>query len=315
MLTFGKGNSSGFSMALVLRYAPHKLRFKFKAGTSRGVLTEKMTWLLNIHEAHHPEVFGLGECGPLVGLSIDDHQDYVPYLDRLAHDIKDEQLPTSESEVYELVHRVIPIELPALRFGLETGLLDLINDGQRVIFKNRLVASGDQLPVNGLIWMGDLVWMKEQINEKLEAGYSCIKLKIGALDFEDECKLIEGIRSEYGSDKITLRVDANGAFRTNEALAKLKRLGEYDLHSIEQPIMPSQPEAMQMVCKHSKVPVALDEELIGVHDRQQSPEQSIQPRRTECSRQQHPERDLQSRRPCCLDRRQCRQRWEAARAA
>ncbi|MEM8894375.1 MAG: o-succinylbenzoate synthase [Bacteroidota bacterium] len=252
-------------MALVLNHATHNLKFKFKAGTSRGVLTEKQTWIITLHESHHPEVFGLGECGPLVGLSVDDHEDYAPFIDKVAQRIKREELPKSEDEVYALAGAIVPSELPALRFGLETALLDLLNEGQRMIFKNRLVASGDKLPINGLIWMGDISWMKEQIAEKLEAGYDCIKLKIGALDFEDECELIEQIRREYSADKITLRVDANGAFKTNEALARLKRLGEYDLHSIEQPIMPHQPEAMQMVCKHSKVPVALDEELIGVN--------------------------------------------------
>ncbi len=259
-------------MALVLRYKAHTLKFKFKAGTSRGVLTEKKTWLLNVHESHHPEVYGLGECGPLEGLSIDDHPEYEPFIERVAQGLRQEAMPGSEGEVYSLVKQVVPKELPALRFGLESALLDLLNEGQRMIFKNRLVASGDRLPINGLIWMGDIEWMRDQIAEKLEAGYSCIKLKIGALDFEKECELIEGIRKRYSADQITLRVDANGAFRTNEALAKLKRLGEYDLHSIEQPIMPHQPEAMQMVCKHSKVPVALDEELIGVHGEEEKRE-------------------------------------------
>lgn len=252
-------------MALVLRHKQHVLRFKFKAGTSRGELTEKRTWILNVHESHHPEVFGLGECGPLAGLSIDDHEEYDHYIDRIAQDLKKQDMPTSEEEVYDLARRMVPKELPALRFGLETALLDLLNEGQRMIFKNGLVASGDRLPINGLIWMGEESWMKNQIDEKLAAGYSCIKLKIGAIDFEKECGLLEAIRKNYSADQVTLRVDANGAFQTNEALAKLKQLAQYDLHSIEQPIMPHQPEAMQMICKHSKVPIALDEELIGVH--------------------------------------------------
>lgn len=252
-------------MALVLRHKRHVLKFKFKAGTSRGELTEKVTWILNVHESHHPEVFGLGECGPLAALSIDDHEEYNYYIDRIAHDLKGQDMPSSEGEVYKLVSKLVPKELPAMRFGLETALLDLLNEGQRMIFKNRLVASGDRLPINGLIWMGDEAWMKDQIEEKLASGYTCIKLKIGAIDFDKECGLLEAIRKNYSADQITLRVDANGAFQTNEALAKLKRLAEYELHSIEQPIMPHQPEAMQMVCKHSKVPIALDEELIGVH--------------------------------------------------
>ncbi|MEQ9302254.1 MAG: o-succinylbenzoate synthase [Cyclobacteriaceae bacterium] len=252
-------------MALVLRHKQHVLKFKFKAGTSRGELTEKRTWILKVHESHHPEVYGLGECGPLAGLSIDDHEEYDHFIDRIAPDLKKQEMPSTEEEVHDLVRRMVPKELPALRFGLETALLDLLNEGQRMIFKNRLVASGDKLPINGLIWMGDEAWMKDQIEEKLTAGYSCIKLKIGAIDFDTECKLLEAIRKDYSADQITLRVDANGAFQTNDALAKLKRLAEYELHSIEQPIMPHQPEAMQMICKHSKVPIALDEELIGVH--------------------------------------------------
>jgi o-succinylbenzoate synthase len=265
MLTFGEGKTRRSTMALVLRHKQHMLKFKFKAGTSRGELTEKRTWILNVHESHHPEVFGLGECGPLAGLSIDDHEEYNYYIDRIALDLKKQDMPASEEAVYELAQKMVPKELPALRFGLETALLDLLNEGQRMIFKNRLVASGDRLPINGLIWMGDEAWMKDQIDEKLSSGYSCIKLKIGAIDFDKECGLLEAIRKDYTADQITLRVDANGAFQTNEALAKLKRLAEYELHSIEQPIMPHQPEAMQMICKHSKVPIALDEELIGVH--------------------------------------------------
>lgn len=252
-------------MALVLRHKQHVLKFKFKAGTSRGALTEKKTWILNVHESHHPEVYGLGECGPLKALSIDDHDEYEYFIDRIAVDLKHEPMPAAEEEIYELARRMVPKELPALRFGLESALLDLLNEGQRMVFKNGLVASGDRLPINGLIWMGDEAWMKDQIYEKLATGYTCIKMKIGAIDFDKECALLASIRKQYTADQITLRVDANGAFQTNEALAKLKRLADYDLHSIEQPIMPHQPEAMQMICKHSKVPIALDEELIGVY--------------------------------------------------
>lgn len=252
-------------MALVLRYYKHTLKFKFDAGTSRGVLREKDSWFVKVFEQNHPDVYGVGECGPLPGLSIDTFELIEGELGRIALAIASMPLPASNAEALHQAELLTSWQFPAVRFALETALLDLINEGQGVIIKNRFVASGDPLPINGLIWMGDAGWMREQVARKIEEGYACIKLKVGAIDFEQELDLLAEIRKSFNADKITLRVDANGAFATNEVLFKLQRLAEYDLHSIEQPIMPRQMEAMQLICSKSKVPVALDEELIGVN--------------------------------------------------
>lgn len=159
----------------------------------------------------------------------------------------------------------VPARMPSLRFGLEMALLDWVRGGRQVLFETPFVQGIQPIPINGLIWMGSYDFMKKQVDEKLEQGFSCIKLKVGAIDFQQELRLLEYIRSQ--SSQVTLRVDANGAFPVNEALARLKDLERFHLHSIEQPIMPRQPEAMQLLCNRSKVPIALDEELIGVTGR------------------------------------------------
>ncbi len=253
-------------MALQLQHTVHTLKFTFKAGTSRGIMTENPNYIIKLFEPGHPEIYGLGECGPLPGLSVDDQVAYDEELPKLAQVLKHTKLPEKEAEVYSWVQQYIDASMPALRFAMETAMIDLLHGGQFILFKNRLIASGDGIPINGLIWMGDSEWMLGQIEEKLAAGFTCLKMKIGAIDFEEECRILESIRKRFSSDQITLRVDANGAFPTNEALMKLKILSQFDLHSIEQPIMPRQPEAMHLLASKSKVPVALDEELIGVDD-------------------------------------------------
>jgi L-alanine-DL-glutamate epimerase-like enolase superfamily enzyme len=106
--------------------------------------------------------------------------------------------------------------------------------------------------------------MKQQIQEKLAQGFRCIKVKIGAIDFEKELSLLKFIRNHFDAQTIEIRVDANGAFSSNKALDKLNRLAAYQLHSIEQPIAQHPIEAMTELCKTSPIPIALDEELIGV---------------------------------------------------
>ncbi|WP_317170122.1 o-succinylbenzoate synthase [Rhodocytophaga rosea] len=196
-----------------------------------------------------------------------------------------QQLPewlTQTSEWYtdEGIEKMIGLignTLPAIQFGVETALLDLRNGGKRIIFKNDFSAGKTGIPINGLIWMGKPEFMRQQIDEKLMQGYTCLKLKIGALDFDKECELLGYIRKQYPAEQITLRVDANGAFSTGDALEKLKILAQYDLHSIEQPIRQGQWSEMASLCRHTPLLIALDEELIGVIDKKQELLQTIHP--------------------------------------
>ncbi|MGD1840471.1 MAG: o-succinylbenzoate synthase [Thermonemataceae bacterium] len=156
---------------------------------------------------------------------------------------------------------------PAIHFALEIAFQDLQQGGKRQLFENDFSNGTAPIPINGLIWMGPKSIMLQQIKEKLAAGDRCIKLKIGAIDFEEELALLKYIRTQFGSEEVIVRVDANGAFKPEEALEKLKRLAELALHSIEQPIATQQWEKMAKLCEQSPLPIALDEELIGVVDR------------------------------------------------
>ncbi len=250
-------------MSIQLKFVPHTLQFNFAAGTSRGVFHEKKIWLIKVYTSENPQCFGVGEVAPIDRLSVDYAVDWEAELDKLTARLAKEDLPANRQEVYALVQSLVPAEQPSLRFALEIALLDWLQGGERLIFPNDFSLKEKTLPINGLVWMGDRAFMKEQIDSKIAAGFTCIKMKIGALDFDTELSLLRYIREQY-SNTLTLRVDANGAFRTEECLLKMKKLEEFDLHSIEQPIMPRQPEAMGLLCLKSKVPIALDEELIGV---------------------------------------------------
>ncbi len=251
-------------MSLTLKYCKHVLKFKFDAGTSRGVLKTKDSWMIKLYDADNPGVYGLGEVSIIERLSFDHSVDFDLELEYLAKQLKKEPVPSSPEDVYPLVKRVVELNRPSIRFALETALFDLINGGKRLVFHNTFSTQEVGIPINGLVWMGDEDFMQNQIGEKLKAGFKCIKMKIAALDFETEYKLLKRIRKKHGKEKLILRVDANGGFLTQEVLKKLDTLADLDLHSIEQPIMPHQLQAMQLVCKRSKVPVALDEELIAV---------------------------------------------------
>jgi o-succinylbenzoate synthase len=237
-------------------FIPLKLVFKRPAGTSRGVLQTKESWFIIVQQEADMSLAGLGECSLIPGLSPDDRDNFEQELQRVCSQINDyKQWINTRGCIY-----------PAIRFGLETALEDLSNGGNRVFGQNDFTAGHKGIPINGLIWMGEPDFMKQQIREKLEAGFNCIKIKIGAIDFEQELELLRLIRHEYGPDTIEIRVDANGAFSPEDALEKLKRLSEFRLHSIEQPIRQGQTEAMARLCAESPVPVALDEELIGLND-------------------------------------------------
>ncbi|MEQ8473765.1 MAG: o-succinylbenzoate synthase [Marinoscillum sp.] len=260
-----------------LEHTERLLKFKFSAGTSRGTLTEHKICIIKVSDGDL-NTYGLGEAAPLKNLSIDTMEDILDFFPDLEHDLKAISLPTSETEVYNLAAQLVPENLPSLRFGLECAMLDLINGGERKLFDNAFWRGETDIPINGLIWMGDEEFMKTQIDEKLKAGFKCIKMKIGAIDFEVEMRLLEYLRAK--SDSLIIRVDANGGIATNEVFGKLSRLAKLNIHSIEQPIMPQQHEAMQLICLRSELPVALDEELIGIHemDRKRALVQMIRPR-------------------------------------
>lgn len=250
---------------LTLHYSRRPLRFNFPARTSRGSLTEHVAWYLHLHDTRQPGVVGLGEAAPLAGLSPDYGPGFEARLHALCTGFNRRALSNlAPDEVPHLVEAT----WPALRFALETALLDLRHGGRRLLYDTPFSRGETGLPINGLVWMGDAAFMREQIQKKLAEDYSCLKLKIGSLDFATELQLLREIRAVAGPDELTLRVDANGAFAPAEALARLEALSPFGLHSIEQPIAAGQWPAMARVCRESPVPVALDEELIGVPDGQ-----------------------------------------------
>ena len=249
-------------MKLKLDYQKHDLKFKFDAGTSRGVLREKCSWFLKVSAGK--EAYGLGECGPLPGLSMEAMSDVEPELRKVSESIHQFNFADLDKQaVFDIAERLSPIA--SIRFGLETALFDLLNGGIRRIFDNSFSRGESSIPINGLVWMGDLAFMKKQIDEKIAAGFTCVKLKIGALDFEEELKLLSYIREHFSDRHLTSRVDANGAFHPQEALTKLMALSRFNLHSIEQPIPVKHWSEMKKLCQESPVDIALDEELIGIN--------------------------------------------------
>lgn len=253
-------------MKLRFEVIPHLLKFRFEAGTSRGAFSEKETWIIKAYAEGNTQIYGLGEASPLKGLSEDYSTDYQLVLCNTLKQIEVLEIPESQAEILIFVSEHIPAELPSIRFGLETALLDLINGGTHKIFNTDFYQGSYRMPINGLIWMGDEAFMQQQIEEKLKAGFNTIKMKVGAINFNQELELLENIRKEYSANDITLRVDANGAFTPEEAADKLEQLAALELHSIEQPIKTGQHQVMAELCASGILPIALDEELIGVHD-------------------------------------------------
>jgi o-succinylbenzoate synthase len=235
-------------------YEKYILKFKRPSGTSRGLLKEKETWFLKLTDK---DQFGIGECGMFRGLSVDDRPDFEDRLHELCHLINENQnIPPDFLK-----------EFPAIQMGYETALLSFNAKNTFELFPSKFTRGEEDIPINGLVWMGDLTFMKEQISEKIAQGFRCIKLKIGALDFENEIELLKGIRSSFSKEKLILRVDANGAFQRSDIMDKLKKLSDLGIHSIEQPIAANQQEVMREVCAITPLPIALDEELIGCFDK------------------------------------------------
>lgn len=241
-------------------YKKHTLQFITPGGTSRGVLTTKDSWYIHIYDVQNPTVVGVGECSILPNLSIDDKPGFEDKLREVCANIN-----VYADNYWSNIGDDLS-DWPAIRFGLEMALLDLKNGGLKTIFQSDFVEGKKQIPINGLIWMGDIAYMKVQLAQKLESGFKCIKIKIGAIDFQQEINLIKEIRNTYDASQLEIRVDANGAFEPDEAIGKLNELAKLGIHSIEQPIKAGQWQQMAELCKVSPVKIALDEELIGKSD-------------------------------------------------
>jgi len=236
---------------LKAHWKKHTLEFKRPSGTSRGVLKKKSSWFIHLTDGIS-EKGAIGECGLLRGLSVDPWDSYEEKL----------------QEVCDRINEYESIDLtayPSIQFGLEMAMKDWKTGANRILFPSDFTKKETAIPINGLIWMGEKAFMFQQIKDKLSAGFDCVKLKIGGIDFEDEIDLLKYIRKQFPKEDIELRVDANGAFKPKDALEKLKRLSELDLHSIEQPIRQGQLEEMARLCQATPLAIALDEELIGIH--------------------------------------------------
>lgn len=232
-------------------YQKYILNFKRPSGTSRGVLTQKETWFIILEENGKR---GIGECGILRTLSIDDRPDYEEKLKWVCQNIH-----LGVEQLWEAL-----LEFPSIQFGVEMAFCSLNSENPFVLFPSTFTSEIASMEINGLVWMGEEPFMKAQIEEKLAQGFRCIKLKIGAIDFEKELGLLAFIRQNFDARTVEIRVDANGAFNLNNALSKLNQLSGYELHSIEQPIAVKQHDKMAELCKITPIPIALDEELIGV---------------------------------------------------
>lgn len=232
-------------------YKKYILEFKRPSGTSRGILKTKETWFLILGENGK---YGIGECGVFRGLSVDDVPEYEEKLRWVCANIH-----LGEDKLWEEL-----IDFPSIQFGVEQAFLSWASNNPHILFPSNLTAHKNGIPINGLIWMGEEEFMREQIRQKLKDGFRCIKMKIGALDFEHELALLASIRSRFSTSEIELRVDANGAFHPKDAYEKLRQLAAFDIHSIEQPIKQGNVNKMGDLCAKTPLPIALDEELIGI---------------------------------------------------
>ncbi len=225
---------------------PYELHFKRPAGTSRGILKTRPVWFLILEENG---CIGIGECAPIAGLSAETPEQALASLEAFVQNPLDFNINNAPSSV---------------RFAIEMAKKDCQTGGQQLLYPSAFTRQEQGILMNGLVWLGSRDFMQSQITQKIAQGCRCIKLKIGALDFSEELQLLRDIRADYAASDITLRVDANGAFSADTAPQYLQALAELDIHSIEQPIRAGQWQAMARLCQQKTVPIALDEELIGI---------------------------------------------------
>lgn len=241
-------------MPLQATYCQYVLDFKKPSGTSRGVLQQKETWFIKLQNGAK---VGYGECGILRGLSYDDVPNYETQL----------------RWVCENIHLGLEVlwnaclNFPSIQFGLEQAFRSIGSDDPFILYESPFTKGQDSIEINGLIWMGAADKMKSQIQEKLKEGVSCVKLKVGALDFESEVSLLSFLRLE--APHIEIRLDANGGFQPNEVFEKLQILSQFNIHSIEQPVSPKHKETLTQLCTNSPIDIALDESLIGILEKQE----------------------------------------------
>jgi L-alanine-DL-glutamate epimerase-like enolase superfamily enzyme len=237
------------------RLAYRDFDFLRPATTSRGTFFRKKVYFIILYHTDDPTIAGVGECSFFPGLSYDDNKGFEARLKKTIDRINEGEYG-SDAEL---------IEWPSISFALETAWKDIRVMGTRVFYPSGFTEGKDAIGINGLIWMGSREEVTRQIRQKIGDGFSCLKMKIGALGFDEEFDILHSLRKEYPADELEIRVDANGAFKPKTALEMIKMLSDLDLHSIEQPIPPGHMEAMAALCESSPIPVALDEELIGKH--------------------------------------------------
>jgi len=265
------------------------LHFKQPAGTSRGVYTTRHSYYLTLTSDEMPGIEGVGECATLPDLSCDAKPEYAVTLRQVCQMV--EQMGRIP---YDMIRAY-----PSITFGLETAFASFFDAAKKLLeivpaegassSSEMLKQKGGSVPagmenlvdlydspfgrgeegitINGLVWMGTYEEMLARLEEKLQAGFHCVKLKIGAIDFFKELDLIKRIRDVYTREQVELRVDANGGFLPENAMSQLEALAKYDIHSIEQPIKQHQWPKMAQLCRETPLPIALDEELIGVNVR------------------------------------------------
>lgn len=238
-------------MSLKATYHKYTLNFKHPSGTSRGVLKEKETWFIILEKDNKK---GIGECGILRGLSVDDRTDYEEKLQWTCANIH-----LGENKLWEAL-----ISFPSIQFGVEMAFKSLVSETPFLLFPSEFTNGKKPISINGLVWMGESLFLKQQIEEKLAEGFRCLKLKIGAIDFDKELQLLWYIRQYFTPEQVEIRVDANGALDEILALDKIIQLTDFKIHSIEQPIKKNNSDNMAELCKNTPIPIALDEELIGV---------------------------------------------------
>jgi len=258
---------------LIAEYRSYNLHFNFQAGTSKGVLTNRHVYILRLHFSRRTSVSGFGECSVIPGISPDDTPNYEKLIERACADINrlcmsyDASWQNPIQWLERVLDATMPIGFPSIKFGFETALLDLVNGGKRQIIATDFIKGKIIIPINGLVWMNTIPQMRLEAFAKINAGFNCIKIKIGALNWQEELDLLREIRESEAGAKVILRVDANGAFNADNVFEKLADLAEFNLHSIEQPIEKGQWPLLSTICKQSPVPIALDEELSGSKER------------------------------------------------
>lgn len=239
-----------------IAYAPYMLHFRQPAGTSRGILTQKPTCFIKLYDENEPSRFGIGEAALFPGLSQETGNRFGAKMIELLANVALGR-PTDLSEV------------SSIAYGFEQAIKDFASGGKGIYFQSPFTQGNSSITINGLVWMGDFEKMISRIEDKVAQGFKCIKLKVGAIDWQQELDMVRFVRESFPSKQLELRLDANGGFTSDNALERIDLLSRYDIHSIEQPIKPDNPEEMREICRCSQIPVALDESLIGVYSTDQ----------------------------------------------